>query len=107
MLSRRGFLTGIGAALVAPAIIKSGILMPVKQIIQPEMVELEIPGLIVEGSDDGLTWRKIQTIQMISEELMGGTIHFAEPLNERHVRVGYRINAEWDHMHIADLVGSP
>lgn len=34
--SRRGFLTGLGAALItAPAIVRAGSLMPVKQMIEP------------------------------------------------------------------------
>jgi hypothetical protein len=36
MLSRRGFLTGIVAALAAPAIVKAEILMPIKKIILPD-----------------------------------------------------------------------
>lgn len=34
--SRRSFLLGLGAAVCAPAIIRPGLLMPVKQIIQSE-----------------------------------------------------------------------
>jgi len=36
MMNRRGFLSGILAAGMAPAIAKAGVLMPVKQIIVPE-----------------------------------------------------------------------
>jgi len=34
-MNRRGFLLGLGAALAAPAIIRPGILMPVKKWIEP------------------------------------------------------------------------
>lgn len=35
-LRRRGFLAGLGAALAAPALIRPGILMPVRRVIAPE-----------------------------------------------------------------------
>lgn len=42
MIGRRSFLTGIGAALItAPAIVRAGSLMPVKQmIVDPRMVRI-------------------------------------------------------------------
>lgn len=42
MISRRGFLTGIIAACAAPAIVKAGIIMPIKPlIVRPTAADLE------------------------------------------------------------------
>lgn len=37
MIARRSFLLGLGAAVCAPAIIRPGILMPVKRMLLPEI----------------------------------------------------------------------
>ena len=40
MIDRRSFLRGMVGAIAAPAVIKSGILMPVKEIIMPDGIAL-------------------------------------------------------------------
>ena len=42
MIDRRSFLRGMVGAIAAPAVIKSGILMPVKEIIMPEFTVIPI-----------------------------------------------------------------
>lgn len=42
MVNRRGFLTGLVSALAAPAIVRSGILMPLRGVMLPES-----PGFII------------------------------------------------------------
>jgi hypothetical protein len=44
-MNRRGFLAGIGAALAAPAIVKAGVLMPVKPTLIMPMTAAEILAL--------------------------------------------------------------
>ena len=51
-VSRRFFLGGLVAALAAPAIIRPGVLMPVKRIILPT----DLVGLQVETLHGGLRW---------------------------------------------------
>lgn len=55
-LTRRSFLGGLAAAIAAPYVVRSGILMPVKKIILPES-----PMMIIEGSADGVSWFPLVT----------------------------------------------
>lgn len=50
-LSRRTFVTGLAAALAAPVVVKSGVLMPVRKLIVPEA-----PAGWLEVSWDGEEW---------------------------------------------------
>ena len=64
-LARRSFLFGAGsAALAAPFVVRSGILMPIKSIIQPPTLSVPIyaGAYWVEGSPDGINWTRIQRI---------------------------------------------
>lgn len=49
-LTRRSFLGGLAAAIAAPYVVRSGILMPVKKILQPAVVSR------LQGSYDGQNW---------------------------------------------------
>jgi hypothetical protein len=40
-LSRRGFFAGLAASLAAPAIVRAGILMPVRAIAQPRVLTIQ------------------------------------------------------------------
>lgn len=74
MTSRRNFLLGLGAALAAPAIIRTpGLLMPVRKVIKPEhelavlweeMVETEGYESIFRTSIPGSAWIKFAEINM-------------------------------------------
>ena len=63
--SRRGFLTGLGAALItAPAIVRAGSLMPVKVMVEPygigpmmSVVEI-INRALWQCSQDRIVWRE-------------------------------------------------
>ena len=55
-MDRRSFITGLGALIAAPAIVKASSLMPVRGIIMPrEPIGLELAGrtfrYVIEGSD--------------------------------------------------------
>lgn len=43
-LSRRGFLSGLGAALAAPAVVRSGILMPLRGIVMAPAIDDDVFG---------------------------------------------------------------
>ena len=75
MLSRRSFFTGLVVALAAPAVIKSGILMPVKSVILPPPSRIALNHPIQEmnsvifqiSHNNGYTWESLG--ECISEDI--------------------------------------
>lgn len=66
MTSRRAFLLGLGAALAAPAIIRTpGLLMPVRKLAAPQMDYLDL------GNGAGLQYEKLteQTLLEVIESV--------------------------------------
>lgn len=47
-MNRRGFLTGMAAAIAAPAVVRSGVLMPLRGIVMPTNHLVGMPLSIVE-----------------------------------------------------------
>lgn len=82
MIGRRSFLLGLGAAVCAPAIIRPGLLMPVKRVVWPDGVvlnavahpggpipisrlrEMLLPGLIEIALGEGGASRGLQIAAM-------------------------------------------
>lgn len=69
IVSRRSFLIGVGALIAAPAVVRSGILMPVKAVIRlPNEIYVSIDRKIVDGvpmwRDDDGTWAVVEGISM-------------------------------------------
>lgn len=66
-MNRRSFLRGAASTLFAPAVVGSGVLMPVKRIIEPEEYHM----LVYERSKDGdYLWRRDydQNLRLLKKE---------------------------------------
>lgn len=67
-VSRRMFLGGLAAALAAPVVVRSGVLMPVRKLIVPEAPRLLVPTVAtwLEASPDGKMWVKVRRMVGLS-----------------------------------------
>lgn len=63
-LSRRGFLTGIIAACAAPAILRSGLIMPIK----PTLIIPETPALVLDFVEIELPGTGVQWVAVNGEQ---------------------------------------
>jgi hypothetical protein len=64
VLSRRLFLGGLAAAIAAPMVVRSGVLMPVRSPIVPATPKLLAPAAAfwIEASPDGENWVKVSRV---------------------------------------------
>jgi len=68
MLSRRGLLFG-AAAVAAPAIIRPGILMPIKRILMPDGLLSGVSGVVTRDlTEESLVWALME-IQRLGRSL--------------------------------------
>lgn len=71
MISRRSLLTGLGiATIAAPAVVRSGILMPIKKLIVPTTDELALAQTLIESMAQPIEitdveWRYGQRLMLI------------------------------------------
>lgn len=98
-LSRRGFLSafiaGAVTAAAAPAILRSGVIMPVRSLILPEAPALLLANVVTrtEMSYDGINWITIG--RMVSQKGSKPSLPLMKPNMGKDVQLRTIIEREW------------
>lgn len=93
MTTRRGFLAAALAACAAPAYVKAGILMPVKQVWAPALMGMDF------GTDGGLVIFRNDGMWIAGAH--GGDVYFSGPVQP------YAFPAQWTPDEIAAIRSRP
>ena len=93
VLSRRLFLGGLAAAITAPMVVRSGVLMPVRSLIVPAAPKLLAPAAAfwIEASPDGQNWVKVSRVVSHGAPDMSRVGNHIGPWRRVAVERGYRI----------------
>ena len=79
-MQRRGFLAGILAAGFAPAAIGSGVLMPVRRIVTPQVI-LDVPKVLIQDLNKHyIDHHHFYPKGLTIKDLRGNVIFFAGPV---------------------------